>query len=98
MKITPPAAHAASCRIWSWAADRAGSHRARRQAVGTGEDAEHAGHRLGARGFDAENAGMRVRGAHHHRIGLTLDREIIAEPAAARGQPLVFLADDVACR
>ena len=64
------------------------------EAVGAGEGAEHAGRRLGAREICAENAGMRVRGAHHHRVGLTVEAGIIAEPPATRDQPLVFLSHE----
>ena len=64
------------------------------EAVGAAEGAEHAGRRLGAREVGAENAGMRVRGAHHHRIGLTVEAGIIAEPPATRDQPLVFLSHE----
>ena len=63
-------------------------------AIGAGEHAEHARHRLGARRIDAENARMRMRRAHHHRIGLALEAEIVAEAAASGGEPLVFLAGD----
>ena len=44
------------------------------EAIGAGEHAEHARHRLGARRIDAADAGMRMRRAHHHRIGLAIER------------------------
>jgi hypothetical protein len=37
---------------------------------------------------------MRIGGTHHHREGLAVDTEIVTEPAAAGGEPLVFLAND----
>jgi hypothetical protein len=37
---------------------------------------------------------MRVRGAHHHRISLAVETEIVAELAVASGEPRVLLADD----
>src|SRR5262249_34528370 len=64
------------------------------EAVGAGENAEHARHRLGARGIDGADAGMRVRRAHHHRMCLAGEAEIVAEAAVAGGQPLVLLAHD----
>src|SRR5262245_44801037 len=64
------------------------------EAVGAGEDAEHARHRLGARGIDGENARVRVRGTQHYRIALTLDAEIVAEEAASGDEPLILLARD----
>src|SRR5262249_48550661 len=51
-------------------------------------------HRLGAPAIDAEDARVRVLRAQHHRVGLALDAEIVAEAAAAGGEPLVLLADD----
>src|SRR5262249_7478958 len=59
-----------------------------------GKDAEHARHRLGAPRIDAEDAGVRVLRAQHHRVGLAIDAEIVAEAAAAGGEPLVLLPDD----
>ena len=64
------------------------------EAVDAGEDAEDARHRLGAPAVDAEDARVRVGGAQHHRVGLAVDAEIVAEAAAAGGEPLVLLADD----
>jgi hypothetical protein len=65
-----------------------------REAVRAREHGEHARHRLGARGVDAADARMRVRGAHHHRMGLAIENEIVAEPPLAGGEPRVLLADD----
>ena len=62
------------------------------QAVGAGEHAEHARHGLGARRIDAADAGMRMRGAHHYRIGLAVDAEVIAEAAMAGDEPRVLFA------
>ena len=64
------------------------------EAIRAAEHAEHARHRLGSRRIHAEDARMRMRGAHHHRVGLAVETEIVAEPAAAGGKPLVFLAHD----
>src|SRR5262249_61756297 len=64
------------------------------EAVGAGEDAEHARHGLGARRVDAEDARVRMRGAQHHRVGLAVDAEIVAEAAAAGGEPRVLFAHD----
>jgi hypothetical protein len=63
-------------------------------AVGAGEDAEHARHGLGARRIDSADACMRMRRAQHHRIGLAVDAEVIAEAAMSRCQPRVLVADD----
>ena len=60
--------------------------------VGAGEHAEHAGHRLGLGGVDADDARVRVRRAHHRRVGLPLDAEVVGEAALAGEQPAVFLA------
>ena len=64
------------------------------EAIRAGEHAEHARHRHGAHRIHPEDARMRMRGAHHHRVGLAVETEIVAEPAAAGGEPLVFLAHD----
>ena len=61
-------------------------------AIGAGEHAEHAGHRLRPRGIDRDNARMRIRRAHHHRIGLAVETEIVGEAALAGDQPLILLA------
>ena len=60
------------------------------QAVGPGEDAEHARQGAGARRIDAANARMRMRRAHHRGIGLMVELEIVAEAAFAGDQPLVL--------
>ena len=65
-----------------------------RETIGAGENAEYARHCLGAPRFDAPDAGVRMRRAHHHRIGLSFDVEIIAEPSAASRQPRVLLASE----
>jgi len=64
------------------------------EAVGASEDAEHPRHCRGPPRVDAEDARVRMRGAQHHRIGLALDAEIVAEAAAAGGEPRVLLAHD----
>ena len=61
-------------------------------AVGPGEDAQHAGHRLGARRIDPEDTGMRVRRAHHGGIDLALEAEIVGEPAPAGHEPRILVA------
>ena len=70
--------------------------RNRREAVGeairAGEYAEHAGHGAGRRGVDAQDAGVRMRRAHHDRIGLPVHGEIVGEAALAGQQAMVFLA------
>src|SRR5262249_2955661 len=63
-------------------------------AVGAGEDAEHARHGLGPARVDGEDARVRVGRAQHHRVGLAIDAEIVAEASAAGGEPRVLLADD----
>ena len=60
--------------------------------VGAGEHAEHARHHLGARRIDAENARVRMLRTQHHRIGLALEAEVIAEAAASGCKPPVFIA------
>ena len=61
-------------------------------AVLAGEDAEHA--RQGARGggVDGADAGMRVRAAHHHRVGLPLQAEIVGEAPLAGEEAQILLA------
>ena len=62
-------------------------------AIGAGEDAEHARHRRPPRAVSIrDDARMRMRRAHHRRIGLTRQAEIVAEAALAGEQPRVFLA------
>ena len=61
-------------------------------AVGAGEHAEHARHRLRRRGIDRDNARMRIRRTHHHRIALAVEIEIVGETALAGDQPRIFLA------
>ena len=60
--------------------------------VRAGEHAEHAGHRFGLRGVDAHDARVRVRRAHHRRVGLSVEAEVVGEAALAGEQPLIFLA------
>ncbi len=64
------------------------------KAVGAGEHAEHARHRLGLHGVDAEDARVCVRGAQHYRVGLAVYAEIVAEEAVPGDEPLVLLASD----
>ena len=61
-------------------------------AVGAGEDAEHARHGARLLGVDAQDAGMRIGRAHHRRIGLPRQAEVVAEPAPAGGEAEVLLA------
>ena len=61
-------------------------------AVGAGEHAEHARHRLRRRGIDRDNARVRIRRTHHHRIGLAVEIEIVGEAALAGDQPRILLA------
>src|SRR5260370_38615784 len=60
------------------------------QAVGAGEDAEHARQRAGARRVDAANAGMGMGRADHRRIGLMRELEIVAEAALPGEKRLVL--------
>src|SRR5262249_59314820 len=64
------------------------------KAIDAGEHAKHPRHRFGLHSVDAEDAGVRVRGAQHYRIALALDAEIVAEEAASGDEPLVLLARD----
>ncbi len=63
-----------------------------RPYVGAGEHAEYARHCSGLRGVDPDDARMRMRGAHHRRVGLAVHREIVGEPPLAGQQALVLLA------
>lgn len=60
--------------------------------VGPGEDAEHARHRARGAGVDRDDAGMSVRRAHHRRVRLAGQREVVAESPLAAEQPLVLRA------
>ena len=62
--------------------------------VGSGPDAEHAGHRLGGRGVDAADDAVGVAGAHDPGIGLAGQIEIVGVFALAAHQRVVFLAAD----
>src|SRR5258707_12043253 len=64
------------------------------EAVGAGEAAEPPGHRRGPPRIDAEDARVRMRGAQHHRAGLAVDAEIVAEAAATGDEPRVLLAHE----
>jgi len=61
-------------------------------AIGAGEHAEHAGHFLGRCRIDLDDARMRMRRAHHRRIGLPIEVEIVGKTTAPGDEPLVFLA------
>ncbi len=54
--------------------------------------AEHARHRFRRRGIDRDNARMRMRRTHHHRISLAVETEIVGETPLAGDQPRIFLA------
>ena len=60
------------------------------QAIGASEDAEHARQHTGGRRFDAADARMRMRRAHHRGISLMVEPEIVAEAALAGEKPLVL--------
>ena len=62
------------------------------RAIGAGEDAEHARHRFCPRRIDRDDARMRIRRAHHRRIGLAVESEIVGEAAIAGDEPRIFLA------
>ena len=61
-------------------------------AIGAGEDAEHARHGFRRRGIDGGYARMRMRRAHHRRIYLAVEIEIVGEAALAGDEPLVLFA------
>ena len=61
-------------------------------AIGAGEDAEHAGHVQRRRLVDGDDACVRVRRAHHRRVGLIGKTEIVGEAALAGDEPRVFVA------
>jgi hypothetical protein len=64
------------------------------ETVGAREDAEHARHRLGTRAIDTENASVRMRRTHHHRVDLAREAEIVAEAAATRRQSRILGAHE----
>ena len=65
-----------------------------RETIGAGEHREHAFHFLRARRVDVADARVRIRRAHHRRVGLPLEQEVVAELAAAGDQPLVLRPPD----
>src|SRR5215471_13793586 len=60
-------------------------------AIGAGKDAEYTGYGFCRRDIDRNDARMRMRRAHHRRMGLTVEIEIVAEAALAGDEPLVLL-------
>ena len=62
--------------------------------VGAGQHRQHAGHGARRRRVDRDDARVRVRRAHEHRIGLTRQAQIIAVAAGAAEQAQVFLASE----
>ena len=58
--------------------------------IGAGEHAEHARHRLRRRSIDRDNARVRIGRAHHDRIGLAVEIEIVGEAAFAGDEPRVL--------
>ena len=62
-------------------------------AVGAGEHAEHAWHRLRLCGVDRDNARVRIRRTHHHRVGFSVEIEIVGESTCrSTSAARVFLA------
>ena len=64
------------------------------ERVGAGEHGDDSGQRQGGGGVDGADAGVRMRRAHHDRIGLAGKVEIVAETAVPDHQRGIFLADD----
>ena len=62
--------------------------------VGAGEHRDDSGQRHGFGAIDRANAGMGVRRAHHHRIGLVFRIDVVAEAATTGDEPRVLLAAD----
>ena len=67
-----------------------------RQQVGAGEHREHAIRGARLRRCDRADARMRMRRAHHHRIGLARQVDVVAETAGAGDEAQVLLPPDVA--
>jgi hypothetical protein len=65
---------------------------ARRIQVDAGPYAQHARHRLRLFGVDALQHAVRHLAAHHHRIGLVRQIEVVGIAALALEQRRVFLA------
>jgi hypothetical protein len=61
-------------------------------AIGAGEYAKHAGHRLRRRNIDGDDARVGIRRAYHHRMSLAGQRKVIGEAALAGDEALVLLA------
>ena len=61
-------------------------------AIGAGEHPKHARHRVGPRRIDGDDARMRIGRAHHHRISLPVEREVVGKAALAGDEPRVLLA------
>ena len=66
---------------------------ARRQ-IGRGVDRQHVGHRARRRGLDAADHAVGIVAAHHHRIGLARQADIVGVTPFAAQQYRVFGARD----
>jgi len=62
------------------------------ETISARADTEHARHGPGTRAINRNNARMRMPRAHHHRIGLAVEIEIVGEAALAGNEPRIFLA------
>jgi hypothetical protein len=60
-------------------------------AIGAGKDTEHAGHVQCGRLVDGNDTRVRVRRAHHRRVSLPGEAEIVGEAALPGDQPRVFV-------
>jgi hypothetical protein len=61
-------------------------------AVGPGEDAEHARHLLRLLDRNSLDARVRVGRAHHRRVRLALELQIVGEAPGSRQEARIFLA------
>ena len=64
--------------------------------VGAGEHRQHAADAAGLIRCDPADVRMRMRRAHHHRIGLTGQVDVVAEAARAGDKAQILLPPDVA--
>ena len=62
--------------------------------IGAGQNRQHARHGLGGVGIDAADDPVRLARAHHHRIGLVRQVDIVGVAAFAAHQSRVFFARD----
>ena len=62
------------------------------QEIAAGQHRQHARHCARRRGIERADAGMRVRRAHHRRIGEVREGEIVAVAALADQQPAILPA------